>query len=549
MRKNKQSSLDGFIPRRAQDGELGQHHLGDVVNATKKDGRLVHTGDEKTRLIGVADNSRLLSGTSLEVQESLQAIDDEVKPEKQPKRRFRSRGVAKPKSKSKRIIKWSLLAVLIVALAVGGFVVYKFVNSGHSIFKGSIFDLVQNQPLKADKNGRSNFVIFGTSEDREGEMDGPDLTDTILVLSVHQEKKDAYMISLPRDLWVEYEEPCTVGYKGRINAVYYCGKHNNGNSEEAGAEALQRKAGEVLGLDVQYYVHVNFKAVTDLVDAVDGITVTVEGYEPGYDGILDRAFDDKCNYTCYYVNYKDGEVVHMDGEHALAFSRARNAFTWAGGERNYGLPNSNYDREKNQQKVLVALQQKALSAGTLTNVGKVTSIVDAIGKNLRTNIELKEIRTLMSVASNVKPDQIVTLPLKGGDQNYLKGTTINGADVEVPVGGIFNYTAIHEYINKNVTADPVIREEPHVTVLNGSRLSGVAQKEADKLEEKGFIIDQVGNAEQGNYGRYTIYKISDDKPASAEVLESLYGVSLTDSRPSFSVVGATDFVIVIGSEQ
>ncbi|HRQ87110.1 MAG TPA: LytR C-terminal domain-containing protein, partial [Candidatus Saccharibacteria bacterium] len=73
-------------------------------------------------------------------------------------------------------------------------------------------------------------------------------------------------------------------------------------------------------------------------------------------------------------------------------------------------------------------------------------------------------------------------------------------------------------------------EEPHVTVLNGSKLNGVAQKEADKLEEKGFIIDQVGNAEQGNYGRYTIYKVSDDKPASAEVLESLYGVSLTDSR-------------------
>ena len=82
---------------------------------------------------------------------------------------------------------------------------------------------MQNQPLAKDANGRSNFVIFGTAEDDEGgEHGGANLTDSILVLSVDQAKKDAYMISLPRDLWVTYADTCTVGNQGKLNAAYYC---------------------------------------------------------------------------------------------------------------------------------------------------------------------------------------------------------------------------------------------------------------------------------------------------------------------------------------
>ncbi|HRQ86589.1 MAG TPA: LCP family protein, partial [Candidatus Saccharibacteria bacterium] len=517
--------------------------------APKQEGRIVNTGDDRTRVIGVADETRLLSGTDNDLTQSLNAIDEESRSSDEPRKKIRGgRGVAKPKNKTKRIIKWVVLGLILIGLLVGGYVLFKFINAGHSIFKGSIFDLVQSEPLRADKNGRSNFVIFGTSEDRVGEQDGPDLTDTILVVSVHQEKKDAFIFSLPRDLWVAYEEPCFVGYQGRINAVYYCGKDAGNGSEEAGAIALQHKVGEVTGLDIQYYVHVNFTAVKDLVDAVDGVSVTIEGFQPGYDGILDRAFDDKCNFTCYYVNYKDGEVAHLDGEHALALARARNAFAWAGGEYNYGLPNSNYDREKNQQKILIALREKALAAGTLTNVGKVTSMFDALGKNLRTNIELKEIRTLMSVASEMKPEQIMQLSLVGEDGYYVKGATINGASVQIPTSGNLNFTSIKDDIDKNLTADHRVREAPHVTVLNGGGPVGIAQTEANKLEDKGFIVDQVGNAEQGNYSRYTVYQLTDEKPGSAAVLKSLYGVDTVASRPSFSVVGSTDFVVIIGPE-
>ena len=57
----------------------------------------------------------------------------------------------------------------------------------------------------------------------------------------------------------------------------------------------------------------------------------------------------------------------MDGEKAMWFSRARGLVA-----PTYGLEQSNFDREKNQQLVLMALKSKATSTGTLTDFGKVS---------------------------------------------------------------------------------------------------------------------------------------------------------------------------------
>ena len=58
------------------------------------------------------------------------------------------------------------------------------------IFKGDIFGLIQQKELKADSNGRSNILLLGTSEDDPGH-EGSYLTDSIMILSISQSKKDA----------------------------------------------------------------------------------------------------------------------------------------------------------------------------------------------------------------------------------------------------------------------------------------------------------------------------------------------------------------------
>src|SRR5690606_13507618 len=185
-----------------------------------------------------------------------------------------------------------------------------------------------------------------------------------------------------------------------------------------------------------------YSAVTKAVDAVGGVDVVIESNPPGM-GILDRNFDWKCNYQCYYVKYDDGQKVHLDGEHALALSRARNA---SGG---YGLAGGNFDREKNQQKILKAVREKALSLGTLTNVGRVTELLDAMGDNLKTNVEKSEVQTIVSLATEVQTDAIISLDLSDPEAPLVKNSNVGGASVVLPVAGMFDYGRIQAFIKKS----------------------------------------------------------------------------------------------------
>ena len=91
-----------------------------------------------------------------------------------------------------------------------------------------------------------------------------------------------------------------------------------------------------------------------------------------------------------------------------------------------------------------------------------------------------------------------------------------------------------------------MKENPSISVLNGTSTAGIAQLAADALEEKGFTIDKVDNAPDGSYGKVTIYQINKDKTASAAKLQQIYGVTPLTTAPPVSVNGETDFVVIIG---
>ena len=522
------SSIDGFVPRRrgAAVGKQPDHGQKKLPTAKRHAQVPVAVAAQPQR-------SRVGVNRS-EIDDSLKEIDE---PERDVKGRVKKS--PEQKARRKKIIKRVIIALLIIILAVGGYVGIKAAIAGSKAFKGNIFDFVQKAPLKADENGRSNILIVGTSEDSEGGTHpGGNLTDSILVLSIDQNKKNAYMISMPRDMWVKLDNPCDVGYESKINAVYMCGSED-GQNEAAGVQALQNKVGEVFGLDLQYYVHVNNTVVKDAVDAVGGVSLTIESEDPR--GIYDPNFDWQCNHQCHMVDYKNGQVAQMDGAHALAFARARNA---AGG---YGLPNGNFDREKNQQKVMRALQEKAISAGTLTNVGKVTSLIDAFGNNLRTNFEVKEIRTLADLGQVVKGDKLQSVSLTKEGEMVVTTGNVSGQSVVRPIDSLYDYSGIQRYIQKQLNSDEVTKEAAEVVVLNGSGIPGAAQIEADKLEGKGMTIGLVDNAPAGEYGKAKLYQIGEGNSATKARLEKLYGVKVTAGDPPVLVGETARFVVVVGT--
>jgi hypothetical protein len=129
----------------------------------------------------------------------------------------------------------------------------------------------------------------------------------------------------------------------------------------------------------------------------------------------------------------------------------------------------------------------------------------------------------------------------------MQSGPVAGAGSQVfPAAGLYDYSDLRAYILKQLTAEPFMKEEPVVTVLNGSGEIGIAQMAADALEAKGFTIDDIDNAPEGTYQKVEIYVVNPDKTASAAKLKALYGVTPKTTTPPVSVTGDTDFVVIIG---
>jgi len=547
------NSLDGFVPRRP-GSQLGEHHSKSGAGAN----RFYQPVSPHEKVEQPVLKRSGLGITRSDLDESLKGIDTDEPSKNVKKRRGDRKGA--PKSKLRRIIKWVVIFLIIVALAVGGWIAYKALHASGNVFKGNILNIFQNQPLKQDANGRSNILVLGTSQDDPGHQ-GANLTDSIMILSIDQKNKNAFMISIPRDLEVHYGQACVSGYSGKINVYYSCAGGDVGNVD-ADRTALTKTAqfvGSVAGIDIQYGVNVDYTVMRQLVNAVGGsITIDIEG-SGGAPGILDQNFDWKCGLgdrkvshseqvkRCppngHFIDFPNGPAT-LDAEHALYLAQARGDCVPGGYgqcKATYGLSRSNFDRELNQQKIIKAIREKALNAGVLTDVSKVTNLIDALGDNLRTTFETSEIQTLVSLAKDIKDSDIQSISLIDGDNPVMTG------DAQ-PTAGRYNFTDLQAFIQKKLSSNPVVREGANVAVYNGSGVSGVAQTAANTLKNDGLTVNDIDTAPEGTYANIELYQIGTGMAATKTKLESIYGVKTKKTASPVTPPAGTNFVVIIGKD-
>ena len=351
------------------------------------------------------------------------------------------------------------LSVILVLIIMAMTLMYMLLSHSTAVFKGNPMDILISSELKKDENGQTNFLIFGTSEDAKGHG-GQELTDSILVASINQEHKTAKVFSVPRDLWVNYSVPgsepmsCTVGSRGKINATYFCALEEykntmNGNSaKDAASLYFAKKISEVTGLSMHYYVAVDWGAVKMIVDKIGGIDVDV--YADDEDGIHD---------SCQNIDLKKGMYYNMNGDLAMKLARARNAACAPG---DYGLSRSNFDREINQQRIMNAIKNKVSSIGILINPGQVMSIIDGLGDNLRTNIVMSEVRTLIDFGTKLEGgiQSISTVDQFGTGRIGLSSVVIPAGASTYSEGSLYNYTNFQKYLRSQIMVPKEIKREP-----------------------------------------------------------------------------------------
>lgn len=342
---------------------------------------------------------------------------------------------AKQPRNRRKIVKRSLLVLLVLFLLVGAWFGFKILSNANKLGT-DIWSIFDNSKLRGEDRGRINILLAGDSSDDPGHA-GADLTDSIMILSINPNNKTAFIMSIPRDLYVDIPG---YGYS-KINAANVYGK-NDGFKEdgypEGGMGLLEKTITETLDIPIDYYALINYTAFRDAVNAVGGVNITI---------------DSGNRYGVYdpYANLKlpNGNVA-LNGDSALALARARGE-----GPGAYGVT-SDFDRTEYQRDILIALKDKATSAGVLTNPVKVSSLFDAAGNNVKTDLSLGNIRRLNNLTKGLNTADIKSVSLNDvNGKSLLKSyTTRDGQSALVPAAGVDNYTQIKALLTELFSSTP-----------------------------------------------------------------------------------------------
>ncbi len=183
--------------------------------------------------------------------------------------------------------------------------------------------------------------------DRRGSEQGR--SDSIIVLTLNPELDEGAMLSIPRDTKTEIVGK---GTRDKINHAYAFG----------GAEMAMNTVENFLDIPIDYVIETDMEAFSDVVDALGGITVM-----------------NKFAFATDGFTFPVGEVK-LDGEAALAYTRMR-----------YDDPNGDFGRQERQRDVVAAIVEQGRTDFSLD---KVTALLDVVGNQAKTNIELNEFVSL-----------------------------------------------------------------------------------------------------------------------------------------------------------
>ena len=214
------------------------------------------------------------------------------------------------------------------------------------------------------------FNVLISGSDTRGGFDENGRSDVIMIATVNPKTSTILLTSVPRDFYVT--TACDAGdgcMQGALDKITHTGIH--------GTNTTKRTVEQLLGIEINYTFKVGFDTVTELVDALGGVDVTVA---PGY---AVNNFNALSGFSVH-----EG-VNHLNGEQALAFARER--YAYSEGDR---------QRTKNQQLVLMGIVDKVTSPAIVTNY---SSIMDAMANTFSTTMSNDEISDLIKYQINNNP--------------------------------------------------------------------------------------------------------------------------------------------------
>lgn len=258
------------------------------------------------------------------------------------------------------------------------------------------------------QEGYMTVALFG-GDSRDGQLEEGTHADTMIVVSIDNETREVRMASVYRDTILRQKD----GDYQKANYAYFAG----GPKE---AISLLNKN---LDLDIEDYVTVDFKALTDTIDLLGGIDINIreEEIQP-----LNKYIRETAEVAGTKANLiSDAGEQHLDGAQAVTYARIRST---EGGD---------YTRTKRQRLVIEKLFEKVIK----TNLSTVNKIIDAVFPQVSTSFTLKEMLALASGLTKYRLGENTGFPIdKTAGEYDLLGSIV------IPLGHVENVRKLHEFL-------------------------------------------------------------------------------------------------------
>jgi LCP family protein required for cell wall assembly len=435
-----------------------------------------------------------------------------------------------------RLVATSGLAIiLILVVTMGGLMFSQSYFKLHKVFKNDTASAdalgpVQNL-LKGQSNGRINVLLLGRDG---GNGSNTNTTDTMVLASIDVVNDTVTLISVPNNLWVNNNEGAMNAsalwqkgdsqYIGSISSV----STTDPSAVYAGFKLADQTIGQVLGVPIDYNVIVNFQALQQIVDTVGGITINVPT------ALVDptMAWQNGGNSTLASAGTQT-----FDGKQALLYAMSKES-------------TSESAREQRQRAVLEGIFTKVMSANTLTNPFKLTSLINALGNNVSTDLTIKQAGNLYQLLQQVSITSVNSVDLSSSTPSYLMAGNLSGQAILLPSSGLFNYGQIHSYVASELPNPYLVKENAKLLILNGTSTPGLATSIGNTLKGMGYNVIGIANTPNPGWQDTTLYDITNDTPHTKLYLEKYLHLSTSKGHISKSILtDGADFVIIIGNNE
>lgn len=214
---------------------------------------------------------------------------------------------------------------------------------------------VKKQNKKIKEKIKEPFLVYISGIDTYGSINSVSRSDVNIIMAINPRTKKILLVSIPRDYYVKLHNTTGINDKLTHAGIY-------------GIDMSINTINDLLDINIDYYIRINFSTLTKSIDLIDGVDV-----------YSDKTF---VSHTNRNIVINEG-INHLNGTSALAFARERYAYTE--GDRHRG---------ENQQAIITAMIEKMSNKKYII---KYKEILESLNGSFETSISYKKLTDLFKM--------------------------------------------------------------------------------------------------------------------------------------------------------